>query len=114
MPALMNAKITAAKNPLNELMAGLGKFAERCRSARWFGPLFWVGVNQDVAKEIEKHHRQIAADAYAAEQADLQAAKLLEDAAKDGLNQCDLPAVIQAIRHIRNSAKRDHLIASSL
>jgi hypothetical protein len=37
----------------------------------------------------------------------------LDDAARDGFNSADLPAVAQAVRHIRRSADADHQLAEA-
>ena len=47
------------------------------------------------------------------EQADLEAVRLLEDAARDGFPAADLPAVESAVRLIRASAAADHALAES-
>jgi hypothetical protein len=99
--------------PIAELRQSLSDFATRCRAARWFGALFRVGVAQAIVEDVERQQVEIANKARGAEQADLQAAKILEEAARNGLQASDMAAVAKAIRLIRLSAKRDQSIAEA-
>lgn len=69
-------------------------------------------VAQDIHADIVKHHQKLADRGYSAEQADLEAAKLLRRVVADGkIEQAEMPDVLQAIEHILNSAKQDHAIS---
>jgi hypothetical protein len=100
----------SAINPITELVCYLTGWNAVARSKRRFSELLGVEAAQDIATDAVQHQRGIAASAYDAEQADLQAAKLLEEASKDGLTEADMPAIAAAIRHIRASAKKDRQI----
>lgn len=101
------------QTPLAELRQSLSDFAARCRAMNWLGALFRVGVAQDIVKDVEAQQAAIANDAYSAEQSDLEAVKIIEDAARDGLSQCDMPALAKALRLIKRSAERDHHITEA-
>jgi hypothetical protein len=96
---------------LTELRTFLATTAERCRAMRWFGPAFNIDVARDIAGDVAREQESISRQAHSAEQSDLEAVKLLEDAARDGLQAADMPAVAKAIRLIRASAKKDHDIS---
>jgi hypothetical protein len=98
-------------NPVVELRQWISvRLALRRRQSR-FDVAFDLDVAHDIAAEADAHQKKIVADAYAAEQSDIEAAQLLETAKRDGLDASDMPAIERALRHIRNSAKRDHQIA---
>lgn len=104
---------TDRTHPLTELRLLLRGSVNLARRARnYLEQLGWESA-EEVAEEVVKHERKIAADAYSAQQSDLQAAKLLEDAARDGLTSADMPAVAEAIRHIRRSAEKDRQISEA-
>jgi hypothetical protein len=98
---------------LRAVRAYLTTFRGRCQAQGWLAALFHVGVLEVAVARAESERAQVAADGYSAEQADLEAVKLLEDAARDGLTQSDMAAVAAAIRHIRRSADKDHAIAAT-
>ena len=102
------------QNPLKEVAAWLVDFTARCRAKRWVGALFWVGVTEDIVSDVVRIQRTVSAAAYAAEQEDLEAAKLIEEAACDGLTADDLPKLRQAARLARKSANRDRQICDSM
>lgn len=97
--------------PLAELKVYLAETATRCRAMRWLGPLFCVGVTQDIVADVERDQLQIVRNAETAERADLEAAQIIETAAADGLTDSDLPAVRRALKLIRRSASADRQIA---
>lgn len=100
--------------PLAELRDWLAGSLARCRANLDFRAAFFVDVAADIAEDAEKHQAKVAQRAYSAEQSDLEAVKLLESAASDGLSACDMPAIAAAIRHIRRSAKQDRCITEAL
>lgn len=107
----MNADLP--KHPLAQLrllLRGSVILAQRARN--YVEQLGWESA-EEVAAEVAQHEDEIRASAYDAQQADLEAAKLLEDAARDGLTQADMPAVAAAIRHIRRSAEKDREICEA-
>jgi G3E family GTPase len=83
------------------------------RSERRFDSAFDLDVASDIAADAARQQAQIAAEAYSAEQSDIEAAKLIEIAKRDGLDASDLPAIERALRHIRSSAKHDHNISET-
>lgn len=97
-------------NPLRELRAYIADVAIRFRADRNFKGLFHVGVIEDIAVDAQREQAAIVQTAYSAEQADLEAAKLLEHAARDGFSNADLPAVQKAVRLIRSSARHDRRV----
>jgi hypothetical protein len=101
------------RNCLSELFRYLGGVAIRLRTDRNFTGLFHVRVIQDIAVDLRREDQKLASEAYAAEQADLEAVKLLEEAARDGFSNADLPAVQTALRHIRRSARIDHKLSEA-
>lgn len=69
---------------VHELTVNLARFAERCRSARWFGALFHVGVAQDIAADIAKEQSVVRETVTSAANFDLEALAEIEAAtAKD-------------------------------
>lgn len=101
---------TERPHPLTDLrllLRGSVILAQRARN--WLEALGWESAEEQ-AEQVVAHERKLADAAYSAEQNDLLAAKLLEEAAKDGLSQADMPKIAAAIRHIRASAKKDHEI----
>lgn len=106
-------KTRSTLNPLTELVTQLRQFAARCRSCRWLGALFHVGVALDIAADAVRAQSHQATDAYTAEQADLEAVKLIHRVCCAGhVSKTDLPLLTAALRHIHNSARRDHAIAA--
>jgi hypothetical protein len=87
--------------------------AASLRAARLYRQLCALTVAQDIAAEQAAVCASLSATAYAAEQADLEAVRVLEDAARDGLTADDLPAVEKAVCHIRRSAAADHALAEA-
>jgi hypothetical protein len=83
------------------------------RALRDYAALPALTVAADIAAETARACSALGALAYSAEQDDLEALRLLEDAARDGFNSADLPAVEQAVRHIRRSAAADHALAEA-
>lgn len=65
---------------VTELTGQLARFAERCRSMRWFGALFHVGVAQDIAADIATHEAKVNATFNEAKKYDLEALAELEAA----------------------------------
>lgn len=114
--------------PLAELKLTLSEFAFRCRTSRWFGPLFWQRQLHDITADLSIEHSVAAREAYSAEQEDIEARKELEaaridldEAIKDGLDDSDAPRVRSAMNRLRcamanvdRSAERDRSISEIL
>lgn len=95
-------------NPLTELRAYLGAFAERCQSARWSAALFHVSVVQDIAADVSKNTRNIEDRAYSAQQADHEAMTILDEVLEDGrVSPSEISRLRLARRHIGNSERAD-------
>src|SRR4051812_38118033 len=98
-------------NYTTELDNQLVGFSVRCREARWLGPLFHVGVSQEILRDVKLEQRRQADDAYSAEQADLEAAKIIRQVMVDGrVTKSELPQLTKALRHVHNSARLDRRI----
>lgn len=54
-------------SPVKELISYAGEFADRCKSSRWLGALFHVGVVVDIAADVEAHEAEQGRKAYANE-----------------------------------------------
>lgn len=93
---------------LVELREFLSETATRCRAKGWFGALCRVEVAQEIAADVGRDQEKIAVEAYSAEQCDLEAARLIEEAGRDGFSNADAPALAKALRLIRRSAQVDH------
>lgn len=70
----------STNHPVSELGERLGRFSSRCRSARWFGALFHVGVCQDITEDIKAHEESVRQDAFKAETYDNEAIRLMDEA----------------------------------
>jgi hypothetical protein len=98
-------------NPVVELRRWIStRLALRRRQGR-FDAAFDLDVAHDIVAEADSHQKKIVAEAYSAEQSDIEAAHLIETAKRNGLDASDLPAIERALRLIRRSAERDHAIA---
>lgn len=95
------------ENPLRELTGYLARLADKCRASRAFEILFPVTVAQDIAADVARSQAAAGALVYTAQQEDLEAARLIEDAGRDGFSAADLPALTRALRLVRASAKHD-------
>lgn len=101
------------RRSLPELVAFLAAFASRCRVMSWGRPLAHVRGAELIAGDLSEEHAAAARLAYAAEQHDREAVRILETAAADGLSASDLPAVAAACRLIRRSAEADRSLADA-
>ncbi len=124
----MNPTLPITQSPVRELRFYLAGFAVRCRSARWFGALFHVGVCENIVVDVAANEARAARIAQEAEQADraaeddLQKAKAeLLAALRDGIDASDtgriraaVGAVRCAARHVHTSAQHDHEAAKAL
>ena len=84
------------------------------RSEQRFDAAFDLDVASDIATDVQAHEQCASRVAYSAEQEDLEAIRILEQAEVDGLSNADLPAIHRAIRLIRSSAKHDRAITEAL
>lgn len=107
LPALLR------RRSLTEMVGFLGAFASRCRAQGWGRPLAHVRGAQLIAEDLGEEHAAAARTAYAAEQHDREALRLLEAAAADGLSAADMPALAAACRLIRRSAEQDRALADA-
>jgi len=83
------------------------------RALRDYAALPALTVAADISADAARACSAASALAYTAQQDDLEAIRLLDAAARDGFNSADLPAVEQAVRHIRRSAAADHALAEA-
>lgn len=97
-----------------ELKNFLRSWLPDLRRQRNFSAVVEVQALQAITHEVGAAQSKAAQAAYTAEQADLDAAAILERAAADGLDASDLPAVRQAIKQINRSARHDHTITEVL
>ncbi len=95
-------------HPITELRGQLAALSLRCRTRRWFGALFHVGVSEDIAADIVREERRKADLAYAAEQADLEAVKDIQRFIANGNRPADIPILKRALRQIHRSGRLDH------
>lgn len=65
-------------NPLAELVDYLRTHEGVCRSKRWLGSLFHVGVTLEIAADVAKNEREAAQKAYAAEQLTIEAERAID------------------------------------
>jgi len=84
-------------NPLAELRDYLSTFFTRCRAARWLGALFHVRVCQQIVADVQANEQAAAREAYAAEQEDAEAEKLIQIGDQPSLNKALI--LIRASRH---------------
>lgn len=64
--------------PVKELRSYLAHHAAVCRSKRWLGSLFHVGVTELIAEDVAKNEERQAARAHRAELADIEAKRAIE------------------------------------
>jgi hypothetical protein len=67
-------------NPLTEMREWLAESIERCRSQRWFGPLFRFNVANDILADACAFVVGIGRKTYMAEQKAREVARLIEEA----------------------------------
>lgn len=101
-------------NPVNfirELKTYLSGRAAMYRARRAYGPLLDIEVAAEITDDAMRQQNGIAADGYSAEQADLEAAKLLDGVLADNLMpKAEKDALRRAEKLIRQSAAKDHAI----
>jgi hypothetical protein len=100
---------------VSELTGHLARFSDRCRTARWFGPLFHVGVAQDIVADVAADQAKIRATVTEAQNFDLEALAQIERAtAKDSDGGCTItPKELRRIRPlIVKSATLDNQVAT--
>jgi hypothetical protein len=102
---------------VSELTSHLARFAERCRAARWWAPLFHVNVASDIAADVAADQEQIRATVTQAQDFDLEALAQIETAtAKDSDGGSAI--TLRELRRIRplivKSATLDQHAAESL
>ena len=111
MPVIINPLSLGAL--LHEQCRWLARRIAAARAAHAYTALPALTVAADIAHESAAACAALSATAYSAEQSDLEAVRLLEDAARDGFTAADLPAVVSAVHLIRASAAADHALAES-
>ncbi len=104
----------AGKGPLAELRTFLGSWCKDLRNRRDYRNLVDGEAALDIASDIQARDGAVAAAAFTAEQADLEAFALLEKAKAGGLDNSDLPLIEQALRNITRSADADHQITEGM
>lgn len=99
---------------VSELSSHLTRLADRCRTARWFGALFHVGVAQDIVADVASDQAKIRATVTEAQNCDLEALAQIERAtAKDSDGGATItPRELRQIRPlIVKSATLDNQVA---
>lgn len=95
----------------SELRHFLLSWKRDLRARRDYRNLLDVEAAEDIAADLQP----VAAAAYTAQQADLEAARLLRESLADGkLTTADIPLLEKALAHIGNSAAADQQIAEAL
>jgi hypothetical protein len=93
---------------LNKFLAGL---IPSLRARHQYAEVLNVEVAQEIAADIAA----LQSAAYAAEQADLEAAKIIGAITADGhLTDAELPLLTRALRNINRSAAHDHHLSEQL
>ena len=113
MPTTTTTLALLRRRSLPELVGFIAAFASRCRVMNWGRPLAHVRGAELIAGDLAEEHAAAARVAYAAEQHDRVAVKILEAAAADGLSAADMPALAAACRLIRRSAEQDRALADA-
>lgn len=91
----------------------LASWSADLRKLRDWRNLLDAEAAQSIAADLAVREQALAGVAYTAEQADLEAVKLLEKAKEGGLDNSDLPLIARALRHIRRSAAHDHTLSEA-
>lgn len=100
---------------LAELRTRLTAFAGVLRARRAHGDQLEAEVCLDVVADAAAAQRRAGEHAYTAEQADLEAARLIRESLADGRITADeIPVLRTALRHIHRSAAHDQRIADTL
>ncbi len=100
-------------HPITELRRFIANSQQIATTKGFWHELLGWDAAAEIAADIKTHEDKQSRSAYSAAIEDEEAVKLLEEAAKDGLSQCDMPAVAKAIRNIRRSAERDRKISEA-
>lgn len=102
-------------NPLSELRSFLASMWSEVRRRPDPAAQNDVRALQDIAADATAQQATAARTAYSAEQADLEAARLLRESLADGKVTADeIPFLRRALRHVTRSAERDHHITDVL
>jgi hypothetical protein len=102
---------------LSELCAHLATFKASLRRRRAFGDVLQVEVAEDIHADVAAEQGRVGRLAYTAEQADLEAARLLKQAQQPTSEGGVLITPTEArpiFRHISSSAARDRQITEAL
>ena len=99
---------------LSELRDRLTAFAATLRGRRLHGDQLEAEVCLDVVADAAVEQGRVGRLAYTAEQADIEAARLLRDSLADGRITADeIPCLRTALRHVNRSAERDRQITEA-
>lgn len=96
---------------LRELRSHLGtlKAALRCRRA--WADVLQVEIAEDIAADASTEQGRVGRFAYTAEQADIEAERLIRSTLADGhITDAEIPALRTAMRHVHRAAAADHRI----
>lgn len=100
---------------LRQLGAHLAAIKAGFRRNRAYAAILDAEVAEDIMADAAEVHRAAADLAYKAEQADLEAARLLRESLADGrIDLEEIPALQTALRHVTRSAASDHQITEQL
>jgi hypothetical protein len=101
--------------PLTELCAFLASWLPDLRRQRNYAAILEVEAVQTIVTEAQALQAVAVQAAYTAEQADLEAARLLRESLADGrIDLTEIPALRTALRHVTRSAASDHQITEHL
>jgi hypothetical protein len=100
---------------LSELRSRLKAFAENLRGRRQHGDQLEAEVCLAVVADASAAQARAGERAYSAEQADLEAARLLRESLADGrITAEEIPCLRAALRHVNRSAAADHQVGQIL
>lgn len=101
-------------NPLRELRSYLGSFAARCGEAGWWGAALHVRAVEQIAGDVQAQHAEVAAKAYANEQAAVSLAEEIRGMIADGMiDAAELRRLRLAPKILSRCAERSHDIAEA-
>lgn len=100
---------------LGELGERLRAFAAALRLRRAHADQLQAEICLDITADATRQQACAARHAYAAEQSDLEAARILRESIADGhITADEIPALRRALRHVQASARHDHAIGQIL
>lgn len=99
---------------LRELGHHLAHVSATLRKKRAFADLLQVEVAQDIARDLASELHQVRDQAYAAQQEDVEAERLMATVLADKkVTAAEIPLLETALRHVKRSGQRDHQITEA-